>query len=89
MIAYSKSKIVQDFLRRVDPKMFAKIVYRIAQNLNEHRAGVPDFVIWNEQEIKMIEVKKVREQVRKSQKAWLAWMLDENIQAEIVRVKGI
>lgn len=88
MLAYSKSRIVQDFLKRIDPKVFAKIVYRIAQNLNEHRAGVPDFVIWNEQELKMIEVKKVRGQVRESQKFWLAWMLDENIPVEIVRIKA-
>ena len=89
MIAYSKSQIVQDFLRRIDSETFAKIVYRIAQNPNENRSGVSDFVVWNHDTLKMVEVKKVREKIRDSQKSWLAWMRNKNIPAEIVRVKGV
>ncbi|WP_419904631.1 VRR-NUC domain-containing protein [Kiloniella sp.] len=89
MLAYAKSKIVQDFLQKIDPEIFAKIVYRIAQNPNENRSGVSDFIIWNDDELKMVEVKKVREQVRESQLNWLSWMIDENIPVEIVRVKAV
>ncbi|NCB49877.1 MAG: VRR-NUC domain-containing protein [Alphaproteobacteria bacterium] len=89
MLAYAKTDIVQKFLRRVDSDTYAKIVYRIAQNPNENRSGVPDFIIWNDDELKMIEIKKVREQVRESQINWLSWMVDENIPVEIVRVKGV
>ncbi len=89
MASYSKSDIVQDFLKRIDPELFAKIVYRIAQNPNENRAGVPDFVIWNDKELRMSEIKKVREKVRDSQDAWLAWMVSERIPVEIVRVKSV
>lgn len=88
MLAYAKSDIVQEFLQRIDPETYAKIVHRIAQNPNENRSGVSDFVIWNSHELRMVEVKKVREQVRESQISWLSWMADENIPAEIVRVKG-
>ena len=88
MVAYSKSAIVQEFINRISPETFAKIVYRIAQNPNENRSGVSDFVIWNDRKLTMIEVKKVREQVRESQKLWLSWMVEENIPVEIVRVKG-
>ena len=88
-IEYFETPIVQSFLATVSPEVFAKIVYRIAQNPNENRSGVPDFVIWNGQEFKMTEVKKVREQVRESQKVWIAWMLSESIPIDIVRVKGV
>jgi hypothetical protein len=87
MLTYSKSDIVQDFIKRVNPKTFAKFVYRIAQNPNENRSGVPDFVIWNDGNLKMVEVKKIREQIRESQMSWLSWMVNENIPVEIVRVK--
>ncbi len=89
MLAYAKSEIVQDFLQRIDSDTFAKIVYRIAQNPNENRSGVSDFIIWNDDELRMVEVKKVREQVRESQLNWLSWMIDENIPVEIVRVKAV
>lgn len=89
MISYLKSDTVQGFLKRIDSEIFSKIVYRIAQNPNENRSGVPDFIIWNDTELRMSEVKKVREKIRDSQEAWLAWMVSENIPVEIVRVKGI
>lgn len=89
MLAYAKSDIVQEFMQKIDSKIYAKIVYRIAKNPNENRSGMPDFVIWNDHELKMLEVKRVREQVRESQIHWLSWMTDENIPAEIVRVKGV
>lgn len=69
MIAYFETQIVQLFISRISPEIFAEVVYRIVQNPNENRSGVSDFVIWNDQESKMVEVKKVREQVWESQKA--------------------
>lgn len=89
MIEYFETDIVQSYLETVDVNIFAKIVYRIAKNPNENRSGISDFTIWNDQDLKMVEVKKVREQVRGSQRSWIAWMLSENIPIEITRVKGI
>lgn len=89
MLEYAKSDIVQEFVKKISPQTYSKIVYRIAQNPNENRSGLSDFIIWNDQELKMVEVKKIREQIRDSQVNWLSWMIDENIPAEIVRVKGI
>ena len=88
MLAHAKSDIAQTFFKKVDPEIFAKIVYRIAQNPTENRSGLTDFIIWNDNELKMIEVKKVREQIRPSQLSWIAWMVDENIPVEIVRIKA-
>ena len=88
LLDYSKSQIVQDFLKKISPSMFAKIVYRIAQNPNENRSGVPDFVIWNPQELFMVEVKRIGESIRKNQKIWLEWLLKQNIPTQIVRIQG-
>ena len=65
------------------------IVYRIAQNPNQNRAGVADFVVWNEDEIKFVETKRVREAVRESQKAWIAWMHENGVPNEIVQLKAV
>lgn len=88
-IMYFESVIVQSFLKKIDRITFAKFVYRIAQNPNENRAGVADFVIWNDFELKMVEVKRVKEQVRASQQLWIDWMLNDGIPTEIVRVRGV
>lgn len=85
---YLKTSIVQEFLNEINPKIFAKIVYRIAKNPNENRSGVSDFVVWNEQKLKFIEVKKIKETIRESQKKWISWMDQENIENEIIRVKS-
>ena len=89
MLSYAKSDIVQNFVQRIDPEIFAKIVYRIAQNPCDNRAGVSDFVIWNDFELKMVEIKKGREKLRESQLNWISWMIHEGIPTEIVRVKPV
>jgi hypothetical protein len=81
--------MVQSFIRRVDINIFAKIVYRIAMNPTENRAGLPDYVIWNDALLEMVEVKQLRERIRDTQVNWLNWMLENNIPVRIVRVKGI
>jgi hypothetical protein len=81
--------IVQSFIRRVDINIFAKIVYRIAMNPTENRAGLPDYVIWNDALLEMVEVKQLREHIRDTQVNWLNWMLENNIPVRVVRVKGI
>lgn len=89
LIEYSQTPTVQEFLARVPPQFFLKIIFRIAQNPNENRAGTPDFIIWNQDTLKMVETKKVNEQIRASQESWLEWMAQENIPIEIVCVKEI
>ncbi len=89
LIMYFESVIAQSFLKRIDPTTFAKFVYRIAQNPNENRAGVSDFVIWNDFELKMVEVKRVKEPIRASQQLWIDWMINDGIPTETVRVKGV
>ena len=89
LVEYCETDIVQAFLHEIDVHIFQKIVYRIARNPNQNRSGVSDFVIWNTSELKIVEVKKIKEQVRYSQSTWIDWMLSENVPVAIVRVKSI
>jgi|JI10StandDraft_1071094.scaffolds.fasta_scaffold02162_23 hypothetical protein len=89
MASYFDTKIVQIFLDRIDADIFSRIIYRISQNPNENRSGVSDFVVWNDEILKMVEVKTVREKIRDSQVSWIQWMDSEGIPIEIVRIKGV
>lgn len=78
-----------DFLAIIAPAAFAKVVHRIASNPSEHRAGVADYVMWKDGAVVFVEVKGIREKLRESQVAWIAWMQAEGIAVKVVRVKGI
>lgn len=84
-----ESADTSDFLATIPPATFAKIVHRIATNPSEHRAGVADYVMWKGGAVMFVEVKGIREKLRDSQSAWIAWMLAEKIAVKVVRVKGV
>lgn len=88
-IEFFKTPIVQDFLKRIDNKTFAKIVYRIAKYPRENRAGTPDFVVWNDKELLLVEVKREKEKLRQGQIIWLEFLIKNKIPTKIIRVKGI
>lgn len=88
-IEFFKTPIVQEFLTKIKPETFAKIVYRIAQNPSENRTGTPDFVIWNNKEMIFVEVKREKETLRNGQIIWLKCLIKNNIPCSITRVKGI
>lgn len=87
-IAYFRTKIVQDFLKKVDNNAFAITTYKIAQNPNQNRAGTPDFIIWNNSEMEFIEVKRLREKLKEGQIAWLEFLNNNDIPSYVVRVDG-
>lgn len=88
-IEFFKTSIVQEFLTKIKSQTFAKIVYRIAQNPVENRAGTPDFVIWNGKKMIFVEVKREKETLRDGQIIWLEFLVKNNIPCYVTRVKGI
>lgn len=87
-IEFFKTPIVQEFLTKIKPETFAKIIYRISQNPSENRAGTPDFVIWNNKEMIFVEVKREKETLRDGQITWLEFLIKNNIPSSVTRVKG-
>ncbi len=88
-IEFFKTPIVQEFLKKIKSAIFAKIVYRIAQNVGENRAGTPDFVIWNNKKMIFVEVKREKETLRDGQIEWLEFLIKNNIPCLVTRVKGM
>lgn len=84
-----QSAEVCEFLSVIDAGIFTKIVRRIASNPNENRAGLPDYMVWRDKTVVFVEVKGIREAIRDSQVAWLAWMQSEGIPARVLRIKGV
>lgn len=83
---YFYSDVVQEFLKRIDSKIFAQVVYKIAQNPNQNRAGIPDYVVWNDNELIYIEVKRKNEKLREKQIEWAEFLIKNNIPYKVVRV---
>ena len=81
--------VFQDFLKVVPNKLFSDIVFKIARNLNENRAGVPDFIVWKDNNLFLIEVKKLKEKINEKQEKWLNWFIDNNYPIKIVRLNPI
>lgn len=74
-----------DTIRKND---FIKIMSKYAENPNNNRAGLPDLIVYNENDYKLIEVKKQREQLRETQMNWINYLKNENIPVNIIRIKG-
>jgi hypothetical protein len=79
---------VRMMLRAIDRSWFYSIIHRIAVNPNDNRAGLPDFLAWNEREFRFTEAKRLKEKFRPSQVAWLNWMHERGMPVEVVRVKA-
>lgn len=88
-IQYCKTPIVQEFLDLINSTILADIIYNIAQNVSENRAGLPDYIIWKNNEITLVEVKRLKEKIRDSQINWISFLKRNNVPVLIVRVKGI
>ncbi len=88
-LEYFQTQIVQEFLTKISPYAFALITYRIAQNPNKNRAGVPDFIIWNDTELIFVEVKRDKEKIRPAQMEWLSFLQENNLKNLVVRVSPI
>ncbi len=88
-IEYFQTPLVQAFLKRIDSKTFSKIIYRIAQNPDQNRAGTPDFVVWNDKKLFLVEVKREKEKIRPAQIAWIEFLCKNKIPVKVIRVKGV
>lgn len=85
-INYCKREDMQLFFSQVNIKDFALIIYNIAKNINNNRAGLPDYIVWNKNELKHIEVKREKEKLRKNQIDWISYFIENDIPVEILRV---
>ena len=62
---------------------------KYAENPNNNRSGLPDLIIYNNKEYKLVEVKRQKEKIRDSQIEWLLHLKQNSLPAEIIRVKTV
>jgi len=80
--------LIKAFIKRIDLKQFCFITYNIVKDYNSHRAGLPDFIAWNEFDFVHVEAKRFNEKVLKSQEYWFDLFDREEISYRIIRVKN-
>ena len=85
---YFKSPIVQEFLTRIDNKIFYKVVNRILQDRKNNTVGTPDYIVWNNKELIFVEVKRKNEKLKEEQIEWGEFLIQNKIPYKIVRVEG-
>ncbi len=83
---YFKSPIVQEFLRRIDNKTFAKVVCRILDDVTNNRVGTPDYVVWNDEKLIFVEVKRKNERLSEAQIEWAEFLLENKVLYKVLRV---
>lgn len=87
-VEYFKSPIVQEFLERVDKRVFAKVVYRIAKYPAGTFRGNPDYIVWNKKEMIFVEVKREKEKLSEDQIEWGEFLIKNSIPYKVIRVNG-
>jgi len=85
---YFKSPIVQDFLARIDNKTFYKVVNRILQDRKNNTVGTPDYIVWKNNELIFVEVKRKNEKLSEDQIGWGEFLIKNKILYKVVRVEG-
>jgi len=85
---YFKSPIVQEFLIRIDNKIFYKMVNRILQDRKNNTVGTPDYIVWNKKEMIFVEVKRKNEKLSEDQIGWGEFLIQNKILYKVVRVEG-
>ena len=86
---YFKSSIVQNFLARIDNKTFYKVINRILKDHKNNMLGTPDYIVWNDEELLFVEVKRKKENLKEEQIRWGEFLIKNQIPYKIMRVKGI
>lgn len=85
-VEYFKSPVVQEFLARIDNKTFYKIIGQILKNNGHNPLGTPDYIIWNNNEIIFVEVKRKNEKLSEEQIEWGEFLVKNKIPYKVIRV---
>lgn len=57
-------------VKRIEKEKLIKILDRLISNFNENRSGLPDLLVYNDQDFLLVEVKSERDRISEKQKEW-------------------
>ncbi|MBI9055982.1 MAG: VRR-NUC domain-containing protein [Bacteroidales bacterium] len=80
------NELVREFLDKIDVKQFFFIAHTILRDLNNNRAGLPDFIVWKGSDLFHVEVKRKNEKLRETQLKWINLFENQEIKYKIIRV---
>lgn len=83
---YFKSPVVQEFLAKIDNKTFLKILKHTIDEYNRNPVGTPDYIIWNNEEMIFVEVKRKNETLKPEQIEWGEYLIKNHIPYKVLRV---
>lgn len=84
---YFKSPIVQEFLGKVNNKIFYKILQHIIEDYDRNPVGTPDYIVWNNKQMIFVEVKRKNETLKLEQIEWGEFLIKNRISYKVLRVK--
>lgn len=84
---YFKSPIVQEFLTKIDNKTFCKVIKHILGINDRNPIGTPDYIVWNNEEMIFVEVKRRNEKLSSEQIKWGEYLIQKKIQYKVIRVE--
>lgn len=64
-------------IKRMDKSAFLGIMERLISNFNENRRGLPDLIVYNDNELFFSEVKSEKDRVSDKQRAWHLFLAEE------------
>lgn len=69
---------------RMSNDTFLKILERLITNFNNNRSGLPDLIVYNDNELFFAEVKSDNDRVSENQRGWHSFLSDElNLKVEL------
>ena len=83
---YFKSPVAQEFLARIDNKIFYKVLKHIVDEYNYNPVGTPDYIVWSEKEMIFVEVKRKNETLKPEQIEWGEFLIKNHIPYKVLRV---
>lgn len=70
---FTESELVEP-LTFLESKIVIRILERILKNFNENRSGIPDLIIYKENDFKFVEVKSERDRISSNQRVWAEFL---------------
>ena len=74
-------------MTKIDNKTFCKVIKHILGINDRNPIGTPDYIVWNNEEMIFVEVKRRNEKLSSEQIKWGEYLIQNKIQYKVIRVE--
>jgi len=79
-------EVLREIVSRLPCNLLLSVLQRLLENFNEHRRGLPDLLLWQDDRHVWAEVKGPGDAVSVPQQQWLSFLRDHGAETWIIRV---